>query len=241
MVNNPFRLRCLGARAVLAALLLAGCGGEQRPATSGEGAPVRTEPAADTAQDERPVIVAFGDSLTSGQGVNRDETYPAYLQREIDRRGLAFRVVNEGVSGDTTAKALSRVAGALAHGPAWVILGLGANDGLRGLPLDDMERNLAQIVRLFRDGGARVLLAGMKLPRNYGPAYVGDFEAIYPRLAEDLGLPLIPFLLQDVAMVRELNNRDGIHPNSAGNEIIARNVADAFEGLVAATATRARD
>ena len=226
---------------MLAALLLAGCGGEERPAPGGEGAPARTQPAADTAQDARAVVVAFGDSLTSGQGVDRHETYPAYLQREIDRRGLAFRVVNEGVSGDTTAKALSRVAGALAHEPAWVILGLGANDGLRGLPLDDMERNLAQIVRLFRDGGARVLLAGMKLPRNYGPAYVGDFEAIYPRLAEDLGLPLIPFLLQDVAMVRELNNRDGIHPNSAGNEIIARNVADSFEGLVAATPASAPD
>ena len=226
---------------MLAALLLAGCGGQQRPATSGEGPLARAEPAADTAEDTRPVIVAFGDSLTSGQGVDRDETYPAYLQREIDRRGLTFRVVNEGVSGDTTAKALSRVAGALAHEPAWVILGLGANDGLRGLPLADMERNLVQIVRLFREGGARVLLAGMKLPRNYGPDYVGEFEAIYPRMAEDLGLPLLPFLLQDVAMVRELNNRDGIHPNSAGNEIIARNVADAFEGLVAATATRAPD
>ena len=241
VVASSFLSRCLGARTLLAALLLAGCAGPERPAAGEGGAPARSESAADTAEDARPVIVAFGDSLTSGQGVGRDETYPAFLQREIDRRGLAFRVVNEGVSGDTTAKALSRVASALAHEPAWVILGLGANDGLRGLPLADMERNLAQMVRLFSEGGARVLLAGMMLPRNYGPDYVGDFEAIYPRLAEDFGLPLIPFLLQDVAMVRELNNRDGIHPNSAGNEIIARNVADTFEGLVAATDPRAPD
>lgn len=217
-------------------MLLAGCGIEERPPAGNTGRNVPAEPAATIVEDSRPVIVAFGDSLTAGHGVERDETYPAYLQREIDGRGLAFRVVNEGVSGDTTARALSRVYTALAHKPEWVILGLGANDGLRGLPLDGMERNLADMVRQFTEAGVRVLLAGMKLPRNYGPEYVGDFEAVYPRLAEELGVPLIPFLLQDVAMVRELNNRDGIHPNSAGNKIIARHVADAFEGLVTGAA-----
>ncbi len=242
MVGSPCALRRGRERTLLAALLLlAGCGSQERTAGSEASAPERAEPAVEIAQDARPVIVAFGDSLTAGQGVDRDETFPAYLQREIDSRRLAFRVVNEGVSGDTTAKALSRVGTALAYGPQWVILALGANDGLRGLPLDAMERNLAEMVRRFAGGGARVLLAGMKLPRNYGPEYVGDFEAVYPRLAEQLGLPLIPFLLQDVAMVRELNNSDGIHPNSAGNEIIARHVADAFERLVADTASLVRD
>lgn len=185
------------------------------------------------ADDARPVVVAFGDSLTSGHGVGPGSTYPAFLQHELDRRGLQFRVVNEGVSGDTTARALSRVDVALSHRPRWVILAIGANDGLRGLPLDAMERNVDSMVRRFTDGGAKVLLAGMMLPRNYGPEYVRDFEAVYPRVAGSANLPLIPFLLEGVAMRRELNNRDGIHPNAEGNRIIARHVADALEPLVA--------
>lgn len=182
--------------------------------------------------DSRPVVVAFGDSLTAGVRVSREDTYPGFLQRELDRRGLAFRVVNEGVSGDTTARALARVDVALAHAPAWVILGIGANDGLRGLPIDAMEANLETMIQRFKDSGARVLLAGMMLPRNYGPEYVRDFEAVYPRLAREFDLPLIPFLLENVAMVRELNQADGIHPNAKGNRVVARQVANAFEALV---------
>ncbi len=183
-------------------------------------------------QDPRPVLVAFGDSLTAGQRVSPSETYPAFLQAEFDDRGLEFRVANEGVSGDTTARALSRVESALRHSPEWVILAIGANDGLRGLPLDAMEANLERLVSRFRDGGAEVVLAGMMLPRNYGPEYVRDFEAVYPRVAAKLDLPLIPFLLENVAMVRSLNQSDGIHPNEKGNEIIARQVADILEGIV---------
>ena len=183
-------------------------------------------------EDRRPVLVAFGDSLTAGHGVAHSETYPAILQVELDDRGLAFRVVNEGVSGDTTAKALSRVESALRHSPEWVILALGANDGLRGLPLDAMEANLGRLVSQFRDGGAQVVLAGMMLPRNYGPDYVGEFEAVFPRLGAEFDLPLIPFLLENVAMLRELNQSDGIHPNAEGNAIVARQVADRFERIV---------
>ncbi|MCY4189027.1 MAG: arylesterase, partial [Bryobacterales bacterium] len=139
----------------------------------------------------------------------------------------------QGVSGDTTAVALSRVEAAIARQPAWVIVALGANDGLRGLPLDAMERNLRKVIEMFRQSGAQVVLAGMKLPRNYGPEYVRDFDAVYPRLAEDLNLFWIPFLLENVAMVPELNNDDGIHPNAAGNAIIARQVAAALEGFLA--------
>ncbi len=186
-------------------------------------------PVAPTAPDMRPVVVAFGDSLTAGQRVGRSETFPSFLQREFDQRGKGFRVVNEGISGDTTAVALSRIDAAIAHQPAWVIVALGANDGLRGLPLDAMEHNLREIIRQFRQAGARVVLAGMKLPKNYGPEYVRDFDGVYPRLAEELGLPLIPFLLENVAMVPELNNSDGIHPNAEGNKIIARQVASAFD------------
>ena len=225
----------LGA-AFAALLLLAACGSREPSEAAGE----RPSPAAGAARehaarkpDPRPVLVAFGDSLTSGHRVPPGETYPALLQREFDRRGIALRVVNEGVSGDTTAKALSRLDAAIAHDPAWVVLALGANDGLRGLPLDAMEANLRDMIRRLLDSGARVVLAGMKLPRNYGPEYVGRFDAVYPRLAEELDLPLIPFLLEDVAMVRELNNDDGIHPNAKGNEVVARQVADFLEGLTA--------
>lgn len=210
---------------------LAACGSNQPVPGAGPQVERASGPplAKAAAPDGRAVVVAFGDSLTAGHGVGRDESYPAFLQRELDRRGLEFRVVNEGVSGDTTAKALSRIEIALSHAPEWVILGLGANDGLRGLPIDAMEENLAQMIGNFEAGGARILLAGMMLPRNYGPEYVAEFEGVYPRLAERFDLPLIPFLLRGVAMVRELNNRDGIHPNAEGNRIVARTVADAFE------------
>ncbi len=231
MPGCPETLRCRGSLASLAGiLLLSGCGTQEPAARAdAEWEAVSSEAPAPPADDSRPVIVAFGDSLTAGHGVAAGDSYPALLQAELDRRDIPFRVVNEGVSGDTTARALSRVDAALGHAPEWVILALGANDGMRGLPLDAMESNLRKMVARFREGGSRVLLAGMLLPRNYGPEYVGQFEAVYPRIAGDLDLPLIPFLLENVAMVRDLNNRDGIHPNRKGNEIIARQVADAFE------------
>ncbi len=220
----------------LAIVVLAACGSNETnapvpPSTEQAG---NSRPAvAPEVPDTRPAIVAFGDSLTAGQRVGRSETYPAFLQREFDKRGMSFRVINEGISGDTTAVALSRIDVAIAHQPKWVILALGANDGLRGLPLDAMERNLREIIGLFGQAGANVVLAGMKLPRNYGPDYVRDFDGVYPRLAAELALPLIPFLLENVAMVPELNNADGIHPNAKGNEIIARQVATAFEDFLA--------
>lgn len=224
--------RCPSLATSVAIALLAACGASETDAPALPDAELAADSrptVAPGAPDARPVVVAFGDSLTAGQRVGRSETYPAFLQREFDMRGMSFRVVNEGISGDTTAVALSRIDAAIAHRPKWVILALGANDGLRGLPLDAMERNLREIIGQFGQAGASVVLAGMKLPRNYGPEYVRDFDRVYPRLAEELDLPLIPFLLENVAMVPELNNADGIHPNSKGNEIIARQVALAFE------------
>ncbi len=214
--------------------MLVGCGPEE-PAVGPQTEPLERlagTPESAVRDDPRPVLVAFGDSLTAGHGVAPGDSYPALLQSEFDRRNIGLRVVNEGVSGDTTAKAMSRIDAALAHDPAWVIIGLGANDGMRGLPLDAMESNLRGMVTRFRENGARVLLAGMLLPRNYGPEYVGQFEAVYPRIAEEMDVPLIPFLLENVAMVQELNNNDGIHPNRKGNEIVARQVADAFERVM---------
>ena len=220
----------------VAAALLAACGTVETIEPTSPRAEQTTDgqsAVAPAAADTRPVVVAFGDSLTAGVRVGRSETFPSLLQREFDQRGKGFRVVNEGISGDTTAVALSRIDAAIAHQPAWAIVALGANDGLRGLPLDAMEHNLREIIRRFRQAGARVVLAGMKLPRNYGPEYVRDFDGVYPRLAEELGLALIPFLLENVAMVPELNNSDGIHPNAEGNKIIARQVASAFDEFLA--------
>lgn len=178
------------------------------------------------------MIVAFGDSLTAGYGVGEGESYPARLQEELDRRGLDYRVVNEGNSGDTTAMALSRVDMALSHEPKWVILALGANDGLRGLPVESMELNLRRMVERFQNAGAKVVLAGMTLPRNYGQEYISSFEAVFPRIARDFSLPLLPFLLDGVAAAPELNQDDGIHPNATGNSIVADQVADFLQPLL---------
>ena len=200
-------------------------------------APVRSEleaPPAVAVDQDAPLLVAFGDSLTAGYGLAPEESYPSVLARLLVERGFEVRVANEGVSGDTTASALARFEAVRSRNPKWVVLALGANDGLRGLSLEAMEQNLRTIAQGFRDGGAQVVVAGMKLPPNYGPEYVGDFEAIYPRLAEDLGLPLIPFLLDGVAAEQGLNQSDGIHPTAEGAAVVAGLVADAVEPLLRA-------
>jgi acyl-CoA thioesterase-1 len=170
--------------------------------------------------------VAFGDSLTAGYGVPRGQSYPDFLQQELLDRGLRYRVVNEGVSGDTTAMALQRIDLALAEHPEVVVLALGGNDGLRGLPADSMEANLREMVARFQEAGAVVVLAGMTLPPNFGAAYIRQFESVFPRVAKDTGAKLIPFLLDGVAADRELNQEDGIHPTAEGNRIVAKTVAD---------------
>ncbi len=149
--------------------------------------------------DNRPVIACFGDSLTAGFGLDPGQTYPDLLQKEMDRRGLRYRVANLGVSGDTSRDGLERLPMALAMKPAIVILELGANDGLRGQPLSHTEANLAQIIEAMRKGGARLVLAGITLPPNYGPEYIQRFNEMYKRLAVKYKLTYIPFLLAGVA------------------------------------------
>jgi acyl-CoA thioesterase-1 len=142
-------------------------------------------------------------------------------------------MVNAGVSGDTTAGGLERLDWLLAQRPDWIVIELGANDGLRGQPLAAIEANLRALVARSRAAGARVLLVGMRMPINYGPDYTHGFAAIYPRLARELGVPLLPFLLEGVAARPELNLPDGIHPNARGHEVVARGVADALAPLLA--------
>lgn len=179
------------------------------------------------------MIVALGDSLTAGYGVAPDEAYPALLQRRLGREGYAYRVVNAGVSGDTTRGALARLRWALRARPAVVILAVGANDGLRGRPVAAMRDDLTRIVRRCQDAGAKVLVTGMRLPPNYGDAYARAFARTFPEVARRANAPLMPFLLEGVATVPALNQADGIHPNAAGHSVIAERLWTYLRPLLA--------
>jgi acyl-CoA thioesterase-1 len=168
--------------------------------------------------------VAFGDSLTAGFGVSKDEAYPAQLQRRLEDLGFHYRVINAGVSGDTTAGGLRRVSWVLKSKPDVVILELGANDGLRGLSLEQTKDNLSQIIQQLQQAHVTIILAGMKLPPNYGQDYTKGFEAIYPSLATHYHLPLIPFFLQGVAARSAFNQPDGMHPTKEGYRIVVEQV-----------------
>jgi acyl-CoA thioesterase-1 len=215
---------------------LAGCGGpaaDDSAASAREVLParvaVRPAPAPVTTPAAR--IVFLGDSLTAGLGLDEDQAFPAVVERELRKEGLPIQVVNAGVSGDTSAGGLSRLGWLLGQRPDVVVVGLGANDGLRALPLAETEKNLREIVRRAQAAGARVLLLGMRIPPNYGP-YADEFAALYPRLAEELDVPFVPFLLEGVGGVRDLNQADGIHPTAEGQEILAKNVLPSLTAML---------
>ena len=170
---------------------------------------------------EKIVILALGDSLTAGFGVDAEENFPSRLQVKIDNAGLAYKVVNAGVSGDTTAGGVRRINWLMKHKPQIVILALGANDGLRGLSTDEMRSNLETMIRISQEHDARVLLAGMKALPNYGEGYIIKFESVYPELAKKYDLVYLRFLLEGVAGVREYTRPDGLHPTGSGYKIIA--------------------
>jgi acyl-CoA thioesterase-1 len=200
--------------------LLAGCSGKEEPAPRSPAAqvpgPVPMPGSPPAPSDPRPAILCFGDSITAGFGVGPGQAYPELLQKDIDGRGLKYRVVNMGVSGDTTQDGLGRIQLAVAEKPAIVLLELGGNDGLRGIPISITQNNLAQMIETFQGAGARVVLAGMTLPPNYGQKYITQFEKAYRDLAEKYKVKLIPFLLEGVGGHDEFMQRDGLHPNAAG-------------------------
>jgi acyl-CoA thioesterase-1 len=171
-----------------------------------------------------PRIVAFGDSLTAGLGVPPDDAYPGQLARWLREQGFEYEVINAGVSGDTSAGGLRRVEWILKSQPRLVILELGANDGLRGQPLKETYENLKGIIEGLKAKGVIVVLAGMRLPLNYGDDYTKEFSDLYERLAKEYDVPFIPFFLEGVATHRHLNQGDGLHPNAEGYSIVVQNV-----------------
>ena len=200
---------------------------------SAEDARPAPPPAIPQPSDFRKTLVIFGDSISAGFGLPAGQSFPDYLQKLLDAGGYQWHVVNLGISGDTTEGGVSRIDSATSLKPAIVLIELGGNDGLRGLPLASTRANLDQMISSFQQAGARVVLAGMTLPPNYGPDYVHQFEKIYKDLAAQHKLTFIPFLMADI-VTKDLRyiQHDGIHPTAQGSEIIAGTVLRAVKPLL---------
>src|ERR1017187_5687599 len=184
------------------------------------------------APDNRPVIACFGDSLTAGQGLDPGQSLPDLLQQDLDARGHRYRIANMGVNGDTTQDGIERLSLVLEEKPAIVLLELGANDGLRGQPVLGTEANLAQMIEALQKAGAKVVLAGITLPPNYGPAYIHQFDQMYRDLAARDKLTMIPFLLAGVGGNPQLMQKDGLHPTAEGTRIVEETVRKTLEPLL---------
>jgi acyl-CoA thioesterase-1 len=211
---------------LLFAAIAVGC--DRDAASNTPAAPVQDAPAPATAPSTQaarlPRVVFLGDSITAGLGVDADQAFPALIRDALAREGVAIDVVNAGSSGDTTAGGLARLDWVLQQKPDVLVVGLGGNDGLRGQDVKSSEQNLRAIVTRAREAGAQVLLLGMMMPPNYGPEYTASFREIYPRVAKDLDVPLVPFLLEGVGGEASLNQPDGIHPTAEGHQRVAENV-----------------
>jgi acyl-CoA thioesterase-1 len=179
---------------------------------------------ADLAADSRPRIVCFGDSLTAGYGTEAGQTYPDYLQADLDKLGYGYRVVNSGVSGNTTKDGVERVERVIAMKPALVVVEFGGNDGLRGLRIADTRANLDKIVAALTASGTKVVLAGITLPPDYGPDYIKQFNETYDLLAKKYRVPMLPFLLKGVFGGEGMMQADRTHATAAGNKVVAKNV-----------------
>jgi len=226
----------LGHRASvgLFAIGLLSCG--QTPAFEENGQPSRIKNAVPGQIDGALVdylgLVILGDSLTAGLGLAANESYPALLQGRLDAQNYQVRILNAGVSGDTSAGGLRRLDWALDQRTSGLLLALGGNDGLRGLPVEEMKANLGEIIAIARSRKIEVLLAGMEAPPNFGEVYTSEFRDVFHQLAREHTVALVPFLLDDVAGIRELNQADGIHPNADGAARIAEHLWPAVELLV---------
>jgi acyl-CoA thioesterase-1 len=205
-----------------------------------DGAKKETESKVETGVTEtnnnnkKETIIFFGTSLTAGLGLDTTEAYPAIIQQKIDSLGLNYQVVNAGLSGETSASGKNRINWVLNQNVSVFVLELGANDGLRGIPLSETENNLQEIIDavLQKNKAAKIVLAGMQMPPNLGEEYTTEFKNLFPNLAQKNKLYLIPFLLQDVGGIPELNQQDGIHPTAQGQQIIAHTVWKTLQPLL---------
>ena len=232
--------KCIAAFVLLA--FMAGCKPnrpeQQAEQENGMATPLHSQikaqapPPNATTPDGRPVIVCFGDSLTAGYGVEPEESYPSRLQADLDRDGYHYRVVNMGISGETTKDGLNRVDRVLAAKPGIVLVEFGGNDGLRGIPVSSSRANLDSIVARLHSAGVQVLLAGITLPPQFSAAYIKDFDQTYPIVSKKYGVPLYPFLLKDVYGVAGSIQQDGIHPTAQGCRQVARNIAAFLEPVL---------
>ena len=209
--------------------VLSGLSGCERPGEEPRAAPIAAGIGA-----ERPAVVFLGTSLTAGYGLEPEDAYPALLQEKIDSAGLNYRVVNAGVSGETSAGARRRIDWLLREPVSVLVVETGANDGLRGLPADSLRANIQAILDRARElkPAPRLVLIGMKIPPNYGQSYSRQFEAIYPELAKTYDAELVPFLLQDVGGVAALNQPDGVHPTAQGQQRMAETVWRVLEPVL---------
>ncbi|MCE9596252.1 MAG: arylesterase [Planctomycetes bacterium] len=232
---------------VLFVALLAACAREPEPVPALPGERESTAAEREAAQESRethasssdlaipsdaPLVIFLGDSLAAGLHLSAEDAFPAVLQRELARDGKPFRLVNAGVSGDTSAGGLRRVDWVLSQAPAVLVIELGANDGLRGQSVASVEQNLRGIVERAKTKGANVLLLGVRLPPSLGDDYVQAFEEIYPRVAKDERIAFVPFFMQGVGGVPEMLLEDGLHPNRAGHERIAAKIAPELRALL---------
>jgi acyl-CoA thioesterase-1 len=201
------------------------------PTPAAETPAAAAQPASGTT-DHRPLIVCFGDSLTAGYGAEFGKSYPDYLQADLDAKGYHYRVVNEGISGNTTKDGVERLDSIVSMKPAIVVVEFGGNDGLRGLPIEDSRSNLDKIISTLKADGAKVVLAGITLPPDYGPDYIKQFNDTYSLLAKKYKVPMLPFLLKGVFGVEGMMQRDNTHATAEGNKIVAANVLPLVQPLL---------
>lgn len=220
---NARRISSHLAAVAIGLALLAGCSGNGNDTTASKEQATAAAPD-DGSGTARPRVVALGDSLTAGLGLLEQQAYPAALQRRIDVDGYKFEVVNAGVSGDTSAGGLRRLDWALEGDVKVLILALGANDGLRGLSVAEMKKNLTEIIGRAKERNIVVILVGMEAPPNYGPEYTASFRQVFQDVAREERVLFIPFLLAGVAGQANLNQGDGIHPTADGATIMAETV-----------------
>jgi acyl-CoA thioesterase-1 len=218
--------------AVPVALVCTACAQPEAVRTAQEAAPSPSAPVERAPSSTAPRIVFLGDSLTAGYGLAKEESVPSLIQKRVKDAGYSYEVVNAGVSGDTSAGGLSRLDWSLAGDVKILVIELGANDGLRGLPVAGLKQNLTEIITRARARNIRVILTGMEAPPNFGPAYTSEFRAVYRQLAREHDVTFIPFYLDGVAGISSLNIADGIHPNAQGSRIVEKTVWAALEPLL---------